>query len=318
MIHFGPQADDLAVREIEISAERRRRRPGVDPAMTSSIASNPFDPAAMRQTFRDLHKTHFVMPNPWDRGSARILAALGFPALATTSAGFANSLGRRDGHVIRDESISHAATIAGATPLPVNEYLENGYGDSPEEVANTIRSALDTGLAGCSIEDFSGSALYSLEASTERIRAAVAANHANTAPLVLTARAENHIRANPDLADTTRRLQAYQEAGADVLYSPGLRTIDEIRRIVSSVDRPINVLIMPGGPSIPEIFEAGGRSDRCHYERDGIWRLSPSARWARASLAARVQRQVWRRLGSMRQMSARTVGSTSGATRCSR
>ena len=214
-------------------------------------------PAEARATFRALHEKTFVMPNPWDRGSARILASLGFQALATTSAGFANALGRPDGGVTRDEAIGHAAEIVGATPLPVSADLENGFGDAPEEAAATIRAALDAGLAGGSIEDWSGTALYDPAQGADRIRAAVEANQANDAPLVLTARAENHIRGNPDLADTIARLQAYQEAGADVLYAPGLATLDDIKSVVAAVDRPINCLILPGGPTATEMMEAG-------------------------------------------------------------
>ena len=210
-----------------------------------------------RDMFRALHEKTFVMPNPWDRGSVRLLASLGFPALATTSAGFANALGRPDGAVTRDEAIAHAEVIVGATELPVSADLENGFGDAPEDAALTIRRALEVGLAGGSIEDWSGAALYDKDAAAERIRAAVETNRADAEPLVLTARAENHIRGNPDLADTIARLQAYQEAGADVLYAPGLASVDEIRSVTSSVDRPVNVLIMPGGPSASEIFEAG-------------------------------------------------------------
>jgi 2-methylisocitrate lyase-like PEP mutase family enzyme len=210
-----------------------------------------------RATFRALHEGTFIMPNPWDVGSARILAALGFPALATTSAGFANSLGRPDGAVTREEAIAHARVLVDATPLPVSADLENGFGDDAKDVARTLEAALEVGLAGASIEDWSGSALYAREHGAERIRAAVEANRAGTSPLVLTARAENHIRGNPDLADTIARLQAYQEAGADVLYAPGLRTVDDVRALTSSVDRPVNVLIMPGGPIVPELFEAG-------------------------------------------------------------
>lgn len=211
----------------------------------------------VRQTFRALHQKTFIMPNPWDLGSAKILASLGFPALATTSAGFANTLGRPDGRVTRDEAIDHAREIVGATPLPVSADLENGFGDAPEDAAATIRAALDAGLAGCSIEDWSGSALYDAAQGADRIRAAVEANAGADAPLVLTARAENHIRGNPDLADTIARLQAYQEAGAEVLYAPGLSAPEDIRSLTSSVDRPVNCLIMPGGPSVAELFEAG-------------------------------------------------------------
>jgi len=211
----------------------------------------------LRESFRALHEKSFVMPNPWDRGSTKILSELGFQALATTSAGFANALGRPDGAVTRDEAIAHAAEIISATDLPVSADLENGFGDGPEDVAQTIRAALDIGLAGCSIEDYSGDTLYPIEEATERIRAAVEANRGSDDLLVLTARAENHIRGNPDLADTIARLQAYQEAGADVLYAPGLKTTDEIRSVTSSVERPVNCLIMPGGPRVDEIFEAG-------------------------------------------------------------
>ena len=210
-----------------------------------------------RDLFRALHEKTFIMPNPWDHGSTQILAFLGFPALATTSAGFANSLGRHDGQLTRAEAIAHAGMIAEATDLPVNADLENGFGDAPEDAAATVRDAVDVGLAGCSIEDFSGSELYSAEVGAERIRAAAEANAATGSPLVLTARAENHIRGNPDLADTIARLQAYQEAGADALYAPGLTNVEDIQTLTGSVDRPVNCLIMPGGPSVPEMFEAG-------------------------------------------------------------
>ena len=210
-----------------------------------------------RSAFRKLHEESFIMPNPWDRGSARILASQGFRALATTSAGFANSLGKPDGGITRQEAIDHAGVIVEATDLPVNADLENGFGDEPEAAAETIRRALEVGLAGCSIEDWSGEALYDAGHARERIVAAVEANRASDAPLVLTARAENHIRGNPDLADTIARLQSYQEAGADVLYAPGLATLDDIKSVVAAVDRPINCLILPGGPTATEMMEAG-------------------------------------------------------------
>ncbi|MCP3985484.1 MAG: isocitrate lyase/phosphoenolpyruvate mutase family protein [bacterium] len=211
-----------------------------------------------RQSFRDLHEHPFLIANPWDAGSAKILASLGFPALATTSAGFANSLGRLDGDISRNEAIAHAKVIVDATPLPVSADLENGFGEEPAEVAETIEQALAAGLAGCSIEDYGDGKIYSPELASERIRAAVEANERGGDALVLTARAENFIRGNPDLADVIKRLQAYQEAGADVLYAPGLMQLDDIRTLVSAVDRPLNVLIMPGGPTVPEIFDAGG------------------------------------------------------------
>ena len=211
----------------------------------------------VRQRFRDLHAGRFVMPNPWDVGSARILASLGFEALATTSAGFANALGRPDGGVTREEAIEHARQISAATPLPVSADLENGFGDAPAFVADTVVLASRAGLAGCSIEDWGPQAgLYDGELAADRVRAAVEASRRDPSPLVITARCENFIRGHPDLADTIARLQAYQEAGADVLYAPGIG-VDEVRRVVAEVDRPLNVLIRPGGPTVRELFEAG-------------------------------------------------------------
>ncbi|MEM7410209.1 MAG: isocitrate lyase/phosphoenolpyruvate mutase family protein [Myxococcota bacterium] len=212
-----------------------------------------------RQRFLELHKTPFIIPNPWDRGSVRLLETAGFPALATTSAGFAGTRGRLDGDVTRDEVLAHARDLVGVTELPISADLENGFGDRPEDAAETIRGAAETGLAGGSIEDYGGPdvGLYPAELAAERIRAAVEANQGLEEPLVLTARAENHFRGHPDLADTITRLQAFQEAGADVLYAPGLSSLEDFRSVVASVDRPINGLILPGGPSVPELFEAG-------------------------------------------------------------
>jgi 2-methylisocitrate lyase-like PEP mutase family enzyme len=210
-----------------------------------------------RQDFRDLHKLPFIIPNPWDAGSAKILASLGFSALATTSAGFANAMGRMDGDVTREDAIAHAAVIGGATSLPVNADLENGFGKEPSAAAETISQALAAGIAGGSIEDFGDGAIYEASLASDRIRAAVEVNRKNHSPLVLTARAENFIRGNPSLDDTIKRLQAYQEAGADVLYAPGLTDLGDIKTLVAAVDRPVNVLVMPGGPTIPQLFEAG-------------------------------------------------------------
>ncbi len=213
-----------------------------------------------RDHFRELHESPFVIPNPWDAGSARILASLGFRALATTSGGHAASLGRLDGAVTREEALQHAEVIAAATALPVSADLEQGFGDAPELVGETIRLASATGLAGCSIEDWSGGPegrIYPRPLAAERVRAAVEASRQDSPALVLTARCENHLRGNPDLADTIERLQAYQEAGADVLYAPALRDLADIRSLVAAVDRPVNVLLLPGGPSVPELFEAG-------------------------------------------------------------
>ncbi len=214
----------------------------------------------LRRHFRELHQKPFVIPNPWDAGSARLFASLGYTALATTSSGFAGTLGRRDGRVTRDEAIAHGDAIARATALPVSADLEGGFGDAPEAIAETVRLASETALAGCSIEDWSGvgsARLYPRELAVERIRAAVESARRAPSPLVLTARCENHIRGNPDLADTIARLQAYQEAGADVLFAPGLRDLGEIKSLVAAVDRPVNALIVPGGPSARELFEAG-------------------------------------------------------------
>lgn len=192
-----------------------------------------------------------LMPNPWDVGSAKLLASMGFAALATTSSGHAGTLGRADGGVSRDEAVAHAASLAAAVDVPVSADLENGFADDPDGVRATAQAAAAAGLAGFSIEDWSGAELYDLELAVERVAAAAGTG------LVLTARAENHLRGNPDLADTIRRLQAYQEAGADVLFAPGLKRLSDIRDVVGSVDRPVNVLIWPGLPSVAELAAAG-------------------------------------------------------------
>jgi 2-methylisocitrate lyase-like PEP mutase family enzyme len=201
-----------------------------------------------------------LIPNPWDAGSARLLASLGFEALATTSSGFAATLGRRDYGVQREEAIEHAATIVAATELPVSADLENLFADEPAGAADTIRLAIGAGLAGGSIEDYTGQEdepIYDLGFAAERVAAAAEAAHAGPVHFVLTARAENLLHGREDLADTIRRLQAYQEAGADVLYAPGLHRVEDIRQVVSSVDRPVNVLALPGAPSIAELGELG-------------------------------------------------------------
>ena len=211
------------------------------------------------QRFLALHQGDmpFLMPNPWDAGSARILASLGFEALATTSSGFAATLGRLDGSVTREEAIAHAAALVAATDVPVSADLENGFADDPTDVATTITLALDAGLAGCSIEDYSGRELYPVEVAVARVAAAAHTAHAGDVHLVLTARAENHIRGNPDLDDTIKRLQAYQAAGADVLFAPGVSDLDDIRRVVSSVDAPVSVLALPSAPSVAELGKVG-------------------------------------------------------------
>ena len=212
--------------------------------------------------FLSLHRPGepLLLPNPWDLGSARLLASLGFRALATTSSGFAASLGRNDGSVSREEALVHAAIIVAATDLPVSADLENAFADEPAAVAETIRLAIEVGLAGGSVEDFTGSEddpVYDLRFAAERVSAAAQAAHAGPVPFVLTARAENYLHGRPDLGDTIARLQAYQEAGADVLYAPGLRDISDIRRLIREVDRPVNMLAIGGAPPVPELAEAG-------------------------------------------------------------
>ncbi|HEV7804291.1 MAG TPA: isocitrate lyase/phosphoenolpyruvate mutase family protein [Solirubrobacteraceae bacterium] len=220
------------------------------------------DQAQRARAFLELHVpgTPLLMPNPWDAGSAKLLASLGFDALATTSGGFAATLGRLDGAVTRDEALAHAATIVAATDLPVSADLENGFADDPAGVADTVRGAIGVGLAGCSIEDFSGDGaepIYEFDLATERVAAAARAAHVGPTPLVLTARAENHLHGRDDLADTIARLQAYAQAGADVLYAPGLRTLEDIGAVLAAVDRPLNVLALPGMPSVGELATAG-------------------------------------------------------------
>ncbi len=209
--------------------------------------------------FLELHFSErpLLLPNPWDLGSAKLLAAMGFKALATTSGGFAASLGRRDGNVTREEAIAHAAAIGAATGLPVNGDFENCFADDPEEVAETVRLAGAAGIEGCSVEDWSGSAIYDIGLATERVAAAAEAAHAGSTPVVLTARAENQLRRRHDLNDTITRLQRYQDAGADVVYAPLLRTMEEVRMVLDSVDCPVNVLVVPGLPTVPELAEAG-------------------------------------------------------------
>jgi 2-methylisocitrate lyase-like PEP mutase family enzyme len=206
--------------------------------------------------------TPLLMPNPWDAGSARLLAAMGFRALATTSAGFAGTHGRTDGNVSRDDALAHAATIVQAVDVPVSADLENGFGDDPAGVAETIRLAVATGLAGCSVEDWDPShhELYATADAAERVAAAAEAAHDGDRRIVLTARADGHIhgRRDPeDLDDTIARLQAYERAGADVLYAPGVNSVEGIRRIVDAVSRPVNVLAMTDTPPVRRLAELG-------------------------------------------------------------
>ncbi len=214
--------------------------------------------AAKAAAFRALHEGEpFVIPNPWDAGSARVLEALGFQALATTSSGFAFTLGRLDGGVTLDEVAAHVSALDSATELPISVDLEDGFGPEPEDAARAVIRAAEAGAVGGSIEDYDrGGRIYDRTHAAERI--AAAAEAVAESGFVLTGRAENHIRGNPDLDDTIARLQAYERAGADVLYAPGLRTVEEIRIVCDAVSKPVNVLAVPS-LSFAEIAEAGAQ-----------------------------------------------------------
>ncbi|MEU3552853.1 isocitrate lyase/PEP mutase family protein [Streptomyces fragilis] len=236
--------------------------------------------------FRRLHEADvpFVVPNPWDAGTARILGALGFSALATTGAGLAYSRGVPDGEgrLGREEILENARCIVGATPLPVTADLESGFGDTPQEVAETVRRAAGAGLVGGSVEDSTGrpgDPVRPLEEAVERVAAAVEAARGLDFPFTVTARAENFFQGRPDLPDTVRRLQAYQEAGADVLYAPGLPDAGAIRTVCSEVDRPVNVLL--GAPALALTVEELGAL--------GVRRISVGSAMARAALGALVR-----------------------------
>ncbi len=218
----------------------------------SELASEPSNTAA----FLELHRpgTPLVMPNPWDVGTARVLAELGFAALATTSSGFAATLGRLDGQVGRDAAVAHGAALAVAVPVPVSADLEHGFADDPAGVAATVEAAAATPLAGCSIEDRGPGGTYPLELAVERVAAAA---KAASGRLVLTARAEGMLYPDPDLADVVTRLQRFAEAGADVLYAPGLARPEDIATVVAEVERPVNVLLRPGGPTVAELADLG-------------------------------------------------------------
>jgi 2-methylisocitrate lyase-like PEP mutase family enzyme len=216
------------------------------------------------ERFRQLHERPgtFIIPNPFDIGSARILQSLGFEALATTSSGFAFTMGRRDYGVSRDEAIAHVRALVDAIDVPISADLENGFGDNPDTVAETVRLAADAGLAGCSIEDSTQrepDPIYEMEHAVDRIGAAVAAARAVGRPFTLTARAENYLHGRRDLGDTITRLQAFQDAGADVLYAPGLTSIDDVRTLIAAVDRPVNVLAGMKGTTftLTELASAG-------------------------------------------------------------
>ena len=223
-------------------------------------------------SFLELHRPGqpLLCPNPWDIGSARVLAYLGFKALATTSSGFAATLGRLDGGPTADESLSSAAAIAAAVSIPVTADLENGYSVDPEGVAASVQRAVNAGLAGCSIEDWDGEHFYRTHVAAARVEAAVAAAGDE---IVLTARADNHVHGVHDLADTIERLQAFETAGAHVLYAPGLDDIGEIEKVVAAVARPVNVLLRPAGPTVSELAGAG-------VARVTVGARSHSLRWA--------------------------------------
>ncbi len=219
--------------------------------------------AERRARFTELHARDgiFVMPNPWDVGSARLLAAAGFEALATTSAGFAWSLGRLDQNVTRDELVAHVAELTVATELPLNVDSERCFPDDPGGVAETVAQLAAAGAAGCSIEDYDpvNDRIEELELAVERVAVAAEAAHKLSEPMVLTARAENHIHGVQDLDDTIRRLLAYRDAGADAVYAPGLTDLEQIRTLVRAVEIPVNVLVLPGGPTVAELASVGVR-----------------------------------------------------------
>ena len=219
--------------------------------------------AERRARFRGLHAADglFVMPNPWDAGSARLLASCGFEALATTSAGFAWALGKHDQTVTRDELVAHVAELSAATDLPLNVDSERCYPDDPGGVAGTVALLAGAGAAGFSIEDYDPAAdrMDEIAVAAERVAVAAAASRDLSEPMLLTARAENHIRGVDDLDDTIARLVAYREAGADALYAPGLTDLEQIARVVTAVELPLNVLVLPGGPTVAELADVGVR-----------------------------------------------------------
>jgi 2-methylisocitrate lyase-like PEP mutase family enzyme len=232
------------------------------------------------ERFKALHEREgvFVVPNPWDAGSARLLAGLGFEALATTSSGFANSLGRLDGQVSRDEVIEHGRSLSAATELPVSADLENGFVDDPTGAASTILLAAQAGLVGGSIEDYTGdpfNPIYEFDLAVERVHAAAQAARSLDFPFTLTARAENLLHDRHDLDDTIRRLQAFEAAGADVLYAPGLTTLDEVRLVTGALNKPVNVLApLLKGVTVAQLADAGAK------------RVSTGGALARAALTA--------------------------------
>jgi 2-methylisocitrate lyase-like PEP mutase family enzyme len=253
----------LAFHRLTLSRGERRATEAVD----GELRANRDNPRAMPTQeekgaeFKALHEGDpFLIPNPWDAGSAKVFAALGFKALATTSGGFAFTLGKLDGSVTLDEIVAHTAALNAATDLPVSVDLENGYGPEPEDAAGAITKAAEAGAVGGSIEDYDrdGAELYGIEQAVERVAAAVEAARALEFPFTLTARAENHLRGNPDLEDTISRLQAFEKAGADVLYAPALGGVGEVREICEATSKPVNVLAHAGF-SMAELTGAGAQ-----------------------------------------------------------
>jgi 2-methylisocitrate lyase-like PEP mutase family enzyme len=239
--------------------------------------------AQKAEKFKALHerKSAFVIPNPWDLGSAQILAGLGFEALATTSAGFANSLGRLDGELMLNEVLAHCQSLCAATDLPISADLENCFADEPEKAALTVLAAAQTGLVGGSIEDYTGNAenpIYEFDLAVERVQAAAEAAHSLDFPFMLTARAENLLHGINDLDDTIRRLQAFEAAGADVLYVPGLKTLEEVRLVTSALNKPVNVLAtLIKDATVAELADAGAK------------RISVGAALARAAITSLIR-----------------------------
>jgi 2-methylisocitrate lyase-like PEP mutase family enzyme len=261
------------------------------------------------KAFLDLHRPGdpLLCPNPWDVGSARVLASLGFRALATTSSGFAATLGQVDGYPGPEQSLAAAAAIAAAVPVPVTADLEDGYSADAEGVAGTVRDAIAAGLAGCSIEDWSAGGVYPREVAAARVEAAAAA--AGDA-IVLTARADNHVHSVQDLGDTIHRLQAFEAAGAHVLYAPGLETLDQVEAVLGAVSQPVNFLMRPGGPNVRELAAAG------------IARITVGGAFAFAALGALTEAAIelrdsgttdFARLSAVGQRAARDAFSTRDA-----
>ena len=244
----------------------------------------PLSQTEKADRFRALHHgpDSFIIANAWDAGSARILAGLGFDAIATSSGAFAGTLGRRDGMVTREEALTHCKAVCDAVELPVSADLENGFGDAPEVAAETVRLAARTGLVGCSIEDATGDRdqpLYEFEAAVERIQACVEAAQSLDIPFTLTGRCENFLRGNPDLDDTIRRLKAYEDTGVDVLMAPGLPTLDAVSTVCDALDKPFSFMVGIPGRSFP----------KADLERAGVRRISLATALYRSAIQTLIE-----------------------------